>query len=75
MKRKKMENNMVLRSSVDDFMRIFEDNLSRCSTQKSAYEATERAHQEETGSRHYSDFSSFYRVRHRRETKKRKRAL
>lgn len=64
-----MENAMSLRCSTDDFNRIFEDNMSKFRTQKAAYEAAENLHQQKTGTRRYSDFSSFYRVRHRRMRK------
>lgn len=60
---------MTFRSSVDDFIRVFEENLSRFSTQKAAYDATESVHMHHTGTRHYSDFSSFDRVRRRRRKK------
>ena len=65
-----MENSMSLRSSTEDFIRVFEDNMSKHKTQKTAYEATEKEHERLTGNRRYSDFSSFARVRYRKLRRK-----
>lgn len=67
-----IENAMSLRSSVSDFIQIFENNLPHYRTNKGAYEAAEARHEQVTGNRRYSDYDSFRRVRGRR-FKKRKR--
>lgn len=61
---------MSLRSTPEDFNRVFEEKMSKHRTQKAAYEATEKEHERLTGQRRYSDFSSFSRVRYRKLKRK-----
>lgn len=67
------ENAMKLHSSTDDFMRIFESNLSPKTSYKAAYEAAERQHEQLTGSKRYSGYESFRSVKNKRAKSKFKR--
>lgn len=62
---------MSLRASVDDFERAFEGNMPKFRTQRAAYDATEAQHEQMTGTRRYSDFTSFRNVHNRRRGKRR----
>lgn len=64
------ENRMKLQASTEDFIRVFESNLSKKSTYKEAYEASEREHEKITGNRRYSDYESFRTVRSRIKNRK-----
>ncbi len=61
---------MRLHSSTDDFMRIFEANISPKSTYKAAYEASEAEHKRLTGSNRYSNYESFRSVKNKRAKSK-----
>jgi hypothetical protein len=65
-----IESRMKMKCSVDDFIEEFEKFMPKMSTQKAAYEAAERRHQDLTGQRRYSDFESFRSSRVRRLKKK-----
>ncbi len=67
------ENGMKLRSSTDDFIRIFESNLSPQTSYKAAYEAAERVHKEATGQNRYTGYESFRSVKNKRAKSKFKR--
>lgn len=64
---------MKLHSSTDDFMRIYESNLSPNKSYKAAYEASERAHKEITGHNRYSGYESFRSVKNKRVKSKRRK--
>lgn len=66
-----IENGMNMRTS--DFIRIFEQNLSPRTSNKTAYEKAEKIHQELTGHNRYSDYESFRSVKNKRvKSQKRK---
>ena len=67
------ENGMKLRSSTDDFIRIYESNLSTKTSYKAAYEAAERIHEQATGSKRYTGYESFRSVKNKRAKSKFKR--
>jgi hypothetical protein len=57
----------------DEFNREFEDMIPKFKTQKATYEAVERIHEQDTGSRKYSDYESFRITRSNKQKKKRNR--
>jgi len=59
-----IENGMNMRTS--DFIRLFEQNLSPRTSNKSAYEQAEQVHKELTGHTRYSDYESFRSVKNKR---------
>ena len=65
-----IERGMRLNGETADFMEVFEEKLSRHSSQRAAYEATEKIHERLTGHRKYVDFESFKVVRTRKLRKK-----
>lgn len=67
------ESAMKLHSSTDDFMRIYESNLSPNKSYKAAYEASERVHKEITGHNRYSGYESFRSVKNKRVKSKRRK--
>lgn len=60
-----------LNMSARDFDKMYEDNLSKHPTYKSAYEATEKQHEQITGHKKYRDNESFRVSRSRRIKKHR----
>jgi hypothetical protein len=64
-----MEIRMKLKCSVEDFIQVFETEMPKYSTYKGAYEAAEKQHEQLTGSRRYSDYESFRKVKSRRRKK------
>jgi hypothetical protein len=61
-----METRMKFKCGVEDFIQAFETEMPKYKTQKSAYEAAEKQHEQLTGSRRYSDYESFRKVRSRK---------
>ncbi len=53
------ENGMRFVAETRSFIREFESNLSKKTTNQHAYEATEREHERITGRRKYKDYSVF----------------
>jgi len=68
-----MENRLgfKLQSTADSFLEVYQDNLSKYSNTREAYEATEEAHEKRTGFRHYNDYTSFLVVKARNRKKRR----
>lgn len=64
------QSSMRLQAETGDFIRVFEENLSKSPTQQQAYENTEKIHEELTGHRKYHDYSTFKVVRSRKFKKK-----
>lgn len=60
------EDTMRLKAEVGDFIRVFEDNLSKHHSYAQAYQITEETHEKLTGRRRYSDIETFRVVRSRR---------
>lgn len=57
---------MRLQVSTNDFVKLYEQNLSPRTSNKSAYEQAEKVHKELTGHTRYSDYESFRSVKNKR---------